>query len=670
MHWFSSAPSVILLVLGFGFVIFFHELGHFLAAKWVGIRVEQFAVGFGQALVSWRKGMGFTFGSSGRKLEELKRQQDAGVAGIDVARFGETEYRLNWIPLGGYVKMLGQDDLNPNAAVDDPRAFNRKSVGARMLVVSAGVIMNVILAAIGFMILFTIGFNAPPPVVGQVKPDSPAQRAGLLPGDRILYYDGTYQHDYTKIRLNVALSHPGWPVPIYVQHPDGSDAHLTITPEPSSDLGGLLDIGIDQPVELRGADRKDASVFESLPRDLNNPDRFAIRPGDTVVAINGMPVDYKTDAWKLDRAVQASYGRPVELTVKGDDGSTRNVALHPQFVAPFDSDPLNFAGMQPRPQVDSLLEDSSAKGKLLPGDVFVAVSDSTGRKSNPTARELTDWLDEAGRNGRKVDLNMLRDGSVLSFTGLSPDVRVGHGRWGLGVGLSFDSHQAVVANVLDKSPAQQAGLGKGSVIRQIDEQPVQTWFDVFRLLSAATPGQSVSIQATTEGGQARTFHLVLDEQQLQLVRDNRPEVVPILHVLVQPRKAPNILIAAAWGVGETRDFILQFYLTLRRMVQGSISYTNMMGPVGIFAAGTKFADMGTDWLIWFLAMISANLAVVNFLPIPIVDGGLFTFLIVEKIQGRPLSARTQSIAQVIGLALLVSVVLLVTYQDIARLVLR
>ncbi|HEX2973049.1 MAG TPA: site-2 protease family protein, partial [Tepidisphaeraceae bacterium] len=73
-----------------------------------------------------------------------------------------------------------------------------------------------------------------------------------------------------------------------------------------------------------------------------------------------------------------------------------------------------------------------------------------------------------------------------------------------------------------------------------------------------------------------------------------------------------------------------------------------------------------DWLIWFLAMISANLAVVNFLPIPIVDGGLFTFLIIEKLAGRPLSARAQTVAQIIGLAIILSVFLLVTYQDIAR----
>src|SRR5256712_7177736 len=98
------------------------------------------------------------------------------------------------------------------------------------------------------------------------------------------------------------------------------------------------------------------------------------------------------------------------------------------------------------------------------------------------------------------------------------------------------------------------------------------------------------------------------------------------------------------------------------MFQGSVSYKNMMGPGGIFNAGRQFAIKGMDWLIWFLSMISANLAVVNFLPIPIVDGGLFTFLIIEKIQGRPLSPKAQSIAQVVGLSIILAVFLLVTYQ--------
>src|SRR6059058_4882768 len=167
---FPYILSILLLVFGFGFVIFWHELGHFLAAKWVGIKVEQFAVGFGHAICSWRKGFGLALGSSARKYEELAERGEA-------ASIGETEYRLNWIPLGGYVKMLGQDDLNPNAQQEDPRAYNKKSIGARMFVVSAGVIMNIFLAAVGFMIVFLMGFRVQPPVVGAVIPDSPAAHA-------------------------------------------------------------------------------------------------------------------------------------------------------------------------------------------------------------------------------------------------------------------------------------------------------------------------------------------------------------------------------------------------------------------------------------------------------------------------------------------------------------
>ena len=109
-------------------------------------------------------------------------------------------------------------------------------------------------------------------------------------------------------------------------------------------------------------------------------------------------------------------------------------------------------------------------------------------------------------------------------------------------------------------------------------------------------------------------------------------------------------------------------LMLRRMVQGSVSPKNAIGPVGIFDFGSKIAGRGADWVIWFLAMISANLAVVNFLPIPIVDGGLFLFLVLEKVMGRPLSPKAQGIVQLVGLALIVGVFLFVTYHDISRLI--
>src|SRR5258705_12668340 len=106
--------AIAALVFGFGFVVFFHELGHFLAAKWVGIKVEQFAVGFGHAMVAFRKGLGFRVGGTTKEYERTVREHaekthsrkgDLTHAELSQAAeelgLGETEYRLNWMPLGG-----------------------------------------------------------------------------------------------------------------------------------------------------------------------------------------------------------------------------------------------------------------------------------------------------------------------------------------------------------------------------------------------------------------------------------------------------------------------------------------------------------------------------------------------------------------------------------------
>jgi regulator of sigma E protease len=671
--------SILLLVFGFGFVIFWHELGHFLAAKWVGIKVEQFAVGFGQAILSWRKGMGVTVGSSGKKYDELLRARAAD--GI-----GETEYRLNWIPLGGYVKMLGQDDLHPNAQQEDPRAYNKKSIGARMLVVSAGVIMNIILAAFGFMVLFLIGFSAPPAVVGSVAPSSPAakavrpaadgklEHAPIQVGDRILYFDDKYQHDFTKITLNVALVEEGVPVPMLVRRVDGREEHLSVVPERVGNDGhGFLMLGVGQPFELRGLDQRTYDVLraDAGPDELVPQNTFDLKPGDTVTAVNGVPVvagGKDDEYWKLDRALQASGGKPIDITVTDAAGEARAVSVRPVFTDPFGANPLNILGMVPRPELYSIRPDSSVKGQVKPGDVVVALSFPNGDAvAHPTIEQFIEAVNKAGQSGQTLDLTVERQGQEVTLEDLSPTTELPGGRRGFGIIPRYTgAGTPVVADVIDDTPTAAAGIPAGARITAVGGQPVESWGDVRGRLAEATPGEPVKITVATESGGSRDYELTLKEDKIREVAGMRYTHALLLHDRQEPRQTDNPLVAAGWGVTETRDFVLQFYLTLKRMVQGSVSYKNMMGPVGIFDAGRKFAYKGTDWLIWFLAMISANLAVVNFLPIPIVDGGLFAFLIIEKIQGRPLSAKTQSIAQVVGLAVILSVFLLVTYQDIAR----
>jgi regulator of sigma E protease len=152
----------IVLKVGIAFclLILFHELGHFLVAKGLGIGVERFSIGFGPKLTGFR--------------------------------WGETEYLLSLVPLGGYVKLLGDDPRSVDR--DDPRSFLRQPISYRMAVVAAGPLANFALAIVIFASVYGVGVPVPQlpelPVIGEVLADSPAMQAGLHQGDRILAVDG------------------------------------------------------------------------------------------------------------------------------------------------------------------------------------------------------------------------------------------------------------------------------------------------------------------------------------------------------------------------------------------------------------------------------------------------------------------------------------------------
>ena len=109
------------------------------------------------------------------------------------------------------------------------------------------------------------------------------------------------------------------------------------------------------------------------------------------------------------------------------------------------------------------------------------------------------------------------------------------------------------------------------------------------------------------------------------------------------------------------------YLTFERLFEGTVKVEHLKGPVGIAHMGTRIAEKGIPWLLFFMALISVNLAVINFLPLPIVDGGQFIFLILEQIRGKPVSVEVQNIATVLGLVLIGAVFVVVTFHDIAGL---
>jgi regulator of sigma E protease len=692
MAYLSNALSILLLVVGFGFVIFWHELGHFLAAKWVGIKVEQFAVGMGHAIVSFRKGIGLKLGNTKAEYETRIKEHLAkklGKApseeftdlqmsqGGEELGLGETEYRLSWIPIGGYVKMLGQDDMKPGADAEDPRAFNKKSIPQRMVVVSAGVIMNIILAALLFMVLFIMGFHAPAPVVGNVYAGSPAQLAGLHSGDTILEFNGHPQQDFTKISLNTALASVDEPIKVKVQRVvTGKIETIDITPvRPDGASKAFLALGISPSPSLQGVKPTDWPDAASSP-DLEYPGGRIIQPGDTITQVNG--VDVKPDQYYvLDQAIQQSDGKPIELTVQRTDGKTQTVKVAPHFESsPLVAAPFSIAGLEPRMRVEFIAsKDSPVFNKMKPGDIIKSIS---VRNPNTPASQPGDLapdvsvpgfiksVGEAGQKDQTIDFTILRDGNEIHLDSVKASVVLDKGRKGVGVAPGYEEQTPVVAAVADQSPAANIkdAIPAGSLITAVDGKPVKTWFDVRGALAEAGNHALTLLPPNATKPIERT--LTLGKTDALAVASIRLDVPLRLAELITIRKTKNPFTAMGWGVLETRDLILQFYVTLQRMFGGSVPASGLMGPLGIVNAGARFAFKGNDWLVWFLAMISANLAVVNFLPIPIVDGGLFLFLIIEKIQGKPLSRRAQEYAQLVGLALILSVFLMVTYNDIVR----
>jgi regulator of sigma E protease len=211
--------TLIAFAVVLGVLVFIHELGHYLAARWRGVHVDAFAIGFGRSV--WRA----------------------------TDRRG-TEWRLGWIPLGGYVKLHGQEapaDATPEqrAAWRPGQTFHEKSVGSRAIVVVAGPVANFLLAILLFAGLYaTIGHPVSDAreatVISRVNPGSAAERAGLLPGDRILSLDANSVGRFEEVQRHIQ-PRAGQPVELRLER-GGAEITLSAVPEAGPTGNGMLGI--------------------------------------------------------------------------------------------------------------------------------------------------------------------------------------------------------------------------------------------------------------------------------------------------------------------------------------------------------------------------------------------------------------------------------------------
>lgn len=752
----GTLQSLLYVAIGLGFVIFVHELGHFLVAKACGVKCDKFYVGFDFFEIP----IPFTKWKIPNALWKIQ--------------IGETEYGIGSLPLGGYVKMLGQDDDPRNQAAEaertksiqegtaaeglvsgqsvenetgagltigssierageaisahppkdpvtdadppakpavavktadgrvimtDPRSYTAKSVPQRMAIISAGVIMNAIFAVVFAMVAYSMGVPEIPASIGAMSPGEAAWQIGLEPGSQIIQL-GKSGEPYEKIRFEDIrkagmLNGTDRDLAIYVRLPNGEQKWYDIRPVKHKEIPyptfGIVSLpstklGVIDPelVKKKNAEHQVAKT------DVQLVDK------DEIIAVDGQPVT--TGAQINSLLVQKPNGK-VTLTVKralplpkdspkNTEPETKTLdvvveakpIMHTGIVVgmgPISAirkgSPADVAGLQVGDQIESIdgqpVGDPLSLGQRLLDRVNKAVTivAKRGSKDKMVQKELTATL-EAPRN-----LSDIEHYAAYGKAAAEP------------LGIAYDL-LPTVSSVVEDSPAAKAGMQPGDRLvsasfvpvtdaniddldkryNKLDEIKISddpnNWMKLLAYSQAAKPTRQVLVRYK-RGNESRSDTLSLIPSNTHFEESRGLQLVGVERI----NKAESFADAFYLGQRETKEAIMEVFMVLNRLVTGRLSVTNLSGPPGILRAATHVASTGIPKMLIFLTMLSANLAVVNFLPIPVLDGGHMVFLGAEWVRGRPVDADLQYKLTLGGLAFLFGLMLFASAMDIGRL---
>jgi regulator of sigma E protease len=535
--------DIIYFVVLLSVLIFVHELGHFLAAKALNVKVTRFSIGFGPRIFGFVR--------------------------------GETEYQVACIPLGGYVKMAG--DLNDEGdPSDDARGFLAQAPWRRALIVGAGPLASLGFPILLYLIVF-LGFPQASSRVMTLEPGMPAAEAGVRVGDVITSVDGTEVRTFEELRR--ALATKGSKEVTIGLNRAGRSLELKL-------VAARTDEGVAGKVRGRlGVSPQPRPALVGVPSG-SAAERAGLRTFDRIVSVEGRPV---SDLVSLERQLDAAPGDVVRIEALRRDP----------------------AGL---PGVDA----------FLPERIHADVPPQPGQGLTRLGVELPDLY--VGR---------VLPGSSAAKAGLTAGDRL----------VALNGQPLVSLELL------------GTKLEALRDTPFRlTWRHQGAERTEEVQQRPVD-QKDIYGREVKGLDLGLREPFASF----KVERLAVDQVRLSPGAA---MVAAFRKVGET---ISDVAVSLALLLTGQVPFSNLGGPIMLYGIASQSAQRGLDSFLSVMALISVNLGLLNLLPIPVLDGFGLLSAFWEWIRRRPIPMRAREIANLLGLAVLVLLMLAVFKNDIARL---
>jgi regulator of sigma E protease len=539
-----------------------------------------------------------------------------------------------------------------------------------MAIISAGVIMNVIFAVLMASWAFGLGVREMTCALSSVRPGGAAWRAGLRTGDEITAIGGRQDPIFNDLRHGVTVGSVDKGIEFTIRRP-ADDSTRTVLLKPDTDLGAPT-IGVTNPLSL------------TLPADLRKglvggaaAATPALAGGDTIQAVDGTPVASYAE---LIAVLSRAMSKPVTLTVVRRQQGPKPDGPSETLSVELPAEPARTTGLVMTPRTISAVQTESpaAAAGLQAGDRLVSID------GEPVGDPLTLDTRLASRAGQTVTLTIGRDGAADRTVEITPRAVTwidNEANWpaspasigALGIALVVDS---LVAAVEPGSPAAAADIASGDrVVRA-------RFIDADTKADEPDEGVELSEQAPNWVAVAAVLQRVPDDTILRLTVENAAgrrdvDLTPVAAAdrfvvdrglvfdpVYKTVRAGSVGAALARGGRKAMEDLSLVSSFLQKLTSNQISPRLLGGPIEIAKQAGRSAQEGFGRLLLFLTMLSANLAVVNFLPIPVLDGGHMVFLLYELIRGKPPSENVVAVLSYLGLALILTLMMFVFGLDL------